>query len=64
MEISDVYEGESLMIKNTKLNGKDVFVALNRCEQAELCVFLASTRPHMIITAIAAAKLAKINEAI
>ena len=59
MEISDVYEGDSLMLKNTELNGKDAFLSLNRREQAELCVFLAATRPQMIITAIAATRANK-----
>jgi hypothetical protein len=57
MEISDVYNGDSLMLKNTELRGKDVFLSLNRQEQAELCVFLVRTRPQMIITAMAAAKV-------
>lgn len=58
MEISDVYEGDSLMLKDTELHGKDVSLFLNRKEQAELCVFLAVTRPQMILTAIAAAQMA------
>jgi hypothetical protein len=58
MEISDVYEGDSLMLKNTELHGKSVFLSLNRKEQAELCVFLAETRPQMILTAITAAQMA------
>lgn len=62
MEISDVYEGDSLMLKNTELHGKDVFLSLNRKEQAELCVFLAATRPQMILTAVAAAQAAKKKE--
>lgn len=59
MEICDVYEGDSLMLKNTELHGNSVFLSLNRQEQAELCVFLAETRPQMILTAIAAAQSAK-----
>lgn len=62
MEISDVYNGDSLMIKDTELNGKDTFVSLNRREQAELCVFLAMTRPQMILTAVADAQLAQKKE--
>ena len=62
MEISDVYEGDSLMLKNSELHGKDVFLSLNRKEQAELCVFLAETRPQMILTAITAVQMAKKKE--
>lgn len=62
MEISDVYNGEFLHINGSELNGSDAWLSLNRQEQAELCVFLAATRPQMIITAIAAAQAAKNNE--
>ena len=45
MKISDVYDGDSLLLTNTEL-GKDTYLYLNRMEQAELCVFLAETRDH------------------
>jgi len=59
MEISDVYEGDYLMMKNTESHGKEVFLSLNRKEQTELCVFLAATRPQMILTAVSAAEAKK-----
>ena len=61
MKISDVYDGDSLLLTNTEL-GKDTYLYLNRMEQAELCVFLAETRPQMILTAIASAQANKKKE--
>jgi acyl-CoA hydrolase len=61
MEISDVYEGESLLVKKTDMRPEAV-MSFNRKEQAEMCVFLAATRPQMILTAIAAAEAARKKE--